>query len=129
MRRAVHFLLVMLGTIPWSVGYFSFVVAIGIARLCDRVWPNATHGNCWSFTLPRWSRQGGYLILRESAGVRMFKRLIVPHALWARSIDPLDLEQTIPLRRASPMWIPWQVVYFHFRVSKQERDHHAKEGV
>jgi hypothetical protein len=119
MRRALHAVLVLVAALPWLAG----VLAFGLATLCvlaaDRLWPGATHGNCWSFAGPRWVRHGGYLLVRLADGVPMLHAAIV-HRLPA---DGVQLEQFMPARRRRGWRGVLSAFYFRGAISRDEKPH------
>lgn len=126
-RRAVHALIIILAVIPWFIGLLGFGLALLLVLLADRVWPDATMGNCWSFVGPRWFRHGGYILIRPADNVRVLNIGWIPHAIWVKSLsDGVELEQTHPDNRTAAKWIPWRTVYFPFKVLHRERPHPAK---
>lgn len=122
MKRIIHAPLVILAAVPWAFGCLLFAVALGLTILADRVWPNATHGNCWSFVGPRWWRYGGYLLIRPADDVRVLGVGIIPHAIWVHGLaEDNELKQTVPLERSLSTSVPWRTLYFRFKVIRKER--------
>jgi hypothetical protein len=123
MKRILHAAVVILAFVPWVIGCLGFGAAIALALLADRILPNARHGNCWSFALPRWWRNGGYLLVRWANGMP------VPHAAWVRRLsDGNELEQTAPLHRVTSWALLWKTLYFPFRVTTVEKPQNAREA-
>lgn len=126
MRKIVHATLVLLACIPWIVAVNCGVLCLALVMLADKVWPNATSGNCWSFAGPKWFKHGGYLTIRYADNIRLFGKLRVPHAIWIKSLSMDSLvEQTVPINRSKAKKLPWRVFYFPFIVKSKERPHNA----
>jgi hypothetical protein len=122
-KKAAHAALVVLAFLPWLVGCIGFGLALALVLLADRIWPNAKHGNCWSYVGPRWWRHGGYLLIRWASGMS------IPHAAWVRTLsDGNELEQTVPLERVTSWALWWRTVYFPFRVTTKEKPQNAREA-
>lgn len=127
-RRIAHAVLVLLAALPWALGLAAFGCSLVLVLLADRIWPNATWGNCWSFAGPRWVRHGGYLVVRPADGVRVLGSGWVPHTLWMKRIGfDNEIEQTMPLRRSQSRVVPWRTLYFPYRVIRREMPHNAKD--
>lgn len=114
-------LLIALAAIPWAVGVIGFSIALLLVVIADKLIPKATHGNCWSFVGPRWSKHGGYIVVRMADDIRIFGRRVIPHALWLRSWpEGADVQQTEPVTRKRH---PLHTIYFRFRVKNTESKH------
>jgi hypothetical protein len=50
-----------------------------------------TFGNCWTYAIPKWWRDGGYIVVRRSGFMR------VPHVLWVRSLDGVEFHEFTPI--------------------------------
>jgi hypothetical protein len=126
-RRAAHAALCVAAFVPWLLGALGFGCALLLALLADRVWPNATWGNCWTQTGPRWWRHGGYLLIRWADGQQIGGVGGVPHAIWVHTLpdDGIGLLQTKPLRRRSTRILPWYTLYFELDVIDRERPHNS----
>jgi hypothetical protein len=117
--RALHALLVLSAVPFWIVGVLMFGVALLWVLAADRVWPNATWGNCWSFVGPKWAKFGGYMGVRLAPDVRIFGVRVIPHAFWIPAW-PADtpVQQTMPRKRSkNPLHTP----YFPFSVATREK--------
>lgn len=117
MNRAAHATLVLIGIMPWAVGMTCLWISMHLAVLADRVWPDATAGNCWAFTMARWRKHGGYMAIRPSP--RPFS--YIPHAIWVENLDGVSLLQTMPIRRALTWYNGWRAFYFNYRITRGER--------
>lgn len=115
--RALHAAICMIAVIPWAVAMTMMTLVMWMVLLADRIWPNADRGNCWTFSMPRWHKRGGYLAIRPSPRPFAF----IPHAIWVESLDGCTLEQTLPRKRALNMWGAWRSFYFTYRVTRGER--------
>lgn len=126
-RRFLHAVLILLAVVPWAFGCLLFSLALLLTILADRLWPNADHGNCWSFVGPRWAKHGGYLLIRPADGVRVFGKGIIPHVIWLKSLpkEGVVLEQTFPLFRSKSRWLPWRTLYFKYKLLSREREHNV----
>lgn len=120
MKRAVHAVLVLSMSAPLLVIYVSSVVAIALALLAHRVWPDANRGTCWSYALPRWWREGGYLAVRPALGVRMFGAGMVPHAIHVRDLGACQVSQTVPVRRYHGTLAVLRTWYFAYYIATTE---------
>ncbi len=122
MKRALHASIVLAAVLPWAVAMMLLALALLLVRAAHRVWPDADHGNCWSFAGPRWHAEGGYLLVRMAEDVRIAGVRVIPHCIWLRSLPAgADIEQTVPLKRARSAWAFLHTPYFRFRVSRLER--------
>jgi hypothetical protein len=73
------------------------------------------YSNCLIFALMLWRRQGGYLIVRKS------RHTWVPHFMWARSIEGLDIVEYKPVnpkRGRLFRLFPLHVILFRGRVRR-----------
>jgi hypothetical protein len=71
------------------------------------------YSNCLIFALMLWRRQGGYLIVRKS------RTTWVPHFMWAKSIEGLDIVEYKPVnpkRGRLFRLFPLHVILFRGRV-------------
>ena len=93
MTRIGHRALVTLAVLPWALGVALFGVAWALIMLADKLWTGATSGNCWSYAGPRWSRAGGYLLVRWADGVPVL------HVAHVTSLEPLEMTHFVPSRR------------------------------
>ena len=124
--RALHALLVVLAFVPWALGCLGFGLALLLVLAADWLWPNATHGNCWSFVGPLWARYGGYIVVRMADDVTIIGRRFIPHALWLEKWpSDVAMQQTMPLKRSRN---PLRTLYFQFKVRRSERPHDSTWG-
>ena len=124
MRKLVHIVLASVGFVFWCAAMWLMAFTTWIAVLADKVLPDATHGNCWTYALPRWYLHGGYLLVRNADGQRFLGFLPVPHVAWVSHLgDASLLEQFDPVRRQHSFWMPWHTIYYRGRVKTTERQH------
>ena len=127
-KQGLHFFLVAICAPPlWFVGFTCLAGALVCVLWADKLWPNATWGNCWSYTGPRWWKRGGYIGVRASDGVKMLWGGIIPHALWIRKLFPTPvIEQSAPVNRKVGNWLLFRGgLYFKFAISNEESPHNA----
>ncbi len=129
MRRVLHIILVCMAAPVWTLGVLIATLCLILVMLADKVWPEATWGNCWSFVGPRWFKQGGYLVIRYADDVRIFGKIRIPHALWMKSINNADIEHIAPIHRSKSTVVPWRTIYFPFLIRNVERPHNATTSV
>jgi hypothetical protein len=124
MRVVIHVLLAAVGFGTWCAAMWLMAATTALAVLGDKVLPNATHGNCWTFALPRWHIHGGYLLVRNADGQRFLGFLPVPHVAWVKHLgNEALLEQFDPITRHYSWWMPWFTIYYAGRIKKTERQH------
>jgi hypothetical protein len=73
------------------------------------------YSNCLIFALMLWRRQGGYLIVRKS------RYTWVPHFMWAKTIEGLDIVEYKPVnpkRGRLFRLFPLHVILFRGRVRR-----------
>lgn len=121
-RRIVHAGLVCVLAVPLGIAWAAVSVALGLALLAHRMWPSADWGNCWTFALVKWWRDGGYLACRPSTASRAFGFGLVPHVLWVKSLDGCELQQIAPTTHYTGPWMGLRVWYFHFVLRTDESD-------
>ena len=122
MRQLAHFALVMLGILPWALAYWAGALAMWIAVLGDRVWPEADRGNCFSHALPLWVRGRGALVLTFVEDARFLRWFPVLHAAVLPAFPRGNAyEMTQPLHRKTTRWFPWFTFYFRFRIIRHDR--------
>lgn len=128
--RFIHASLIIMASIPWAIACGLLTISLVLVVLADKLWPNATSGNCWSYTAPKWIYKGGYLLIRPADGIRLFKIGIIPHVLWLKSLsDSNDLEHTFPNHeRTTSKWLPWKALYFPYSVHKMEKPHNYDDS-
>lgn len=118
LRLALHAGLVILAALPWAIGCLGYWAAMWLTVWADRVWPDATHGNCWSFVGPKWLKEGGYVVVRW-AHPPMGR---IPHSIWMRNIpEGAEIQQTEPVRRARRWWQAHRTLYFRWRIVDREK--------
>jgi hypothetical protein len=120
MRRALHFLIILLGVPIWCLAYFSMVLVILLTLLANKVLPNSDMGNCWSYVLPLWWERGGYLILRKTKGASFLWLFPVIHALHSRGLRDADVTHIKPVLRKTSRWLPLFTLYFTYTVHTKE---------
>lgn len=127
MRRLVHFLLAVVGLVLWGFANFLYSACIGLSVIGDCLIPGSVYGNCWSFSLSRWWKYGGYIAIRKSDGNGFLGFLPLPHILWIKSISwaHAEIEHLVPNERKKSSWFPWYAVYFEGHISRNEKSHRA----
>jgi len=128
MRTLIHVFLAAVGFGTWCVAMWAMSATTALAVLGDKVLPHATHGNCWTYALPKWFHHGGYLLVRNADKQRFLWIFPVPHVAWIKHVgrDTL-LEQFDPVSRHYSWWMPWFTVYYKGRVKTVEAPHDAKD--
>lgn len=114
MRRLTHFSLSMMGFVLWGIGNVFYSACVGLAVLAEYACPNSEWGNCWSYVLPKWWKDGGYLLIRRAYGNMVLGFLPLPHVILARKLnsEKAEVEQFYPVDRKKTKWLPWHAVYF-----------------
>ena len=109
----MHLLLCCLAAIPLLVANFSLTLAMSLYVWADKVRPGSTSGNCWSVSLVRVWKYGGYLSIRRVIGAPLawFGRLY--HCAWM-PMQPDYVEQTEPDERYVGKALLWRWVRFKF---------------
>jgi len=125
LRVCVHFTLNAIGVTLWLL---SMALMWGVLRLSiigRWIWPEADHGNCWTYALPRWHREGGYLAVCITPLRWRGVQLRVPHAIWVPgSLLDVPLHQTLPVKKQSGLLASWfglKTIYFKYSVIRFER--------
>ena len=112
MRKTLHFILNAIGFVFWVILMVALAITTWIAVLGDKVWPNADMGSCWTYSLPRLVKRGGYLLIRPADGQMFFGFLPVLHAAWVKVLGKSELEYFHPVHRRSSVWMPWHTFYY-----------------
>jgi hypothetical protein len=103
------------------VAYFLIALCAGIGWLADKAWPDATWGNCFSYSLHRWCQRRGVLALTFVEDARLLWIFPVIHATLTPGVHRrAAIEMTSPVDRKRTRWLPWWAWYFHFKVIKRE---------
>ena len=122
MKRVLHALLVIAAAIPWAMAMGLLGVSLWLVLLADRLWPDATHGNCWSYAGAKWAKHGGYMQVRWSDFPHAGSHLI-PHGQWVYRLHPeTGMHQTTPKHRAHRLRDIWRVLYVEFEVLDNDRE-------
>jgi hypothetical protein len=112
-----HFVIIMIAVVVWLIAILHLGVALVLTILADKLWPNASMGNCWSLAGPKWwhNRKHSYLVVRIAPDAP------IPHSIWALEL-PADtkLLQTFPLKRKKGWRAVLSSPYFPFRVIDHE---------
>jgi len=87
-RKLLHAAILLAAAAPWIIAYFMLALAAGMCWAADRVWPNATRGNCWSFALHRWCKERGVLALSFVEDARLLRIFPVVHCALLPSLLP-----------------------------------------
>lgn len=98
---------------------------MALVVIADKVWPNATWGNCWSYAGANWYKYGGYLLVRAADTVRLLGIGWIPHAIWVKDIGNGVLEHTAPIRRGRAKYLSWMIFYFPYEIITEDSDHNA----
>ena len=130
MRRIIHFILSMLGFVSWGTANVLYSFCVGLSVIAVHVCPNSEWGNCWSYVLPKWWNDGGYLVIRRAQGNMFLGFLPLPHVIWARklTLDRNDVEHFSPVQRKHTKWLPWYAVYFRGRITHGEAFRSSDKG-
>lgn len=123
MRSVWHALLVLVGMIPLTLAWACLALGVFVMVLADKLHPNATHGNCWSYAAPRWWRHGGLLGMRPADGVRLAGFGLVPHVVHVEALNDARIKHTQPIKRYSGRWLLWRKLYFRFAVADTDHKH------
>ena len=125
MKQIVHFILILIAAILWTLGCIGYALALGITLLASIIHDKSVYDNCWSYATPKWIRYGGYLLIRPADGQRFLKWLPVLHVAWVKNIDPacVEVEQYAPIDRKSGIFLPWHVFYYKGEIKKTETPH------
>src|SRR5688572_28438537 len=110
--------------VPLLLAFFFLLVFALFAVLADRVLRNARWGDCWTYSVPRWFKHGGYLSLRPSDGIALFGVIGIPHAIWQAGLGGA-LRMTPPLDRNKAMIFPAHLMLFAFEVWHGDGPHAA----
>ena len=121
MRNALHALLVILMAPLLFVAWLAVSLAALLATWADRVRPDAGVGNCWSYALAKFRRDGGYVVCRPVSLGRMFAGIgSILHVFWVADVEGKDLRQTIPKQRYTGPWLILRCWYFPYRIETTE---------
>ena len=119
-RRIAHFALNAVGVVFWICAMACFTAVTALAILGHKIWPDADRGNCWTWALPRWWREGGGLYIVPSGlwvkvgGLRIWPVL---HAALVHGEIP-NIQQTEPIVRRNNIF---SSLYFRYRVISDDR--------
>ena len=128
MRDVIHKALVTIGFCFWCVAMWMMTITTLFAIIGERVKPDATDGNCWSYALPKYHKHGGYLLVRAADRVKFLGYFQIPHVSWVRHLGSnSDLMYLDPLNREVGKWMPWHTIYYKGRVKTRETMHDAKD--
>lgn len=126
MKKLLHALLVIGAAVPWTIGMFALFLSSLGALAADKVWPNATKGNCWSYAWPKWLKQGGYIDIRPAEGQRILGVFFLPHVIWMPEWpEGIPIKHAQPIKRHHSRWIPWYTLYYDFEVKDTEKPHNG----
>lgn len=118
--KALHALIVFLIAVPLFVAWAAVTLVVGLSVLADKILPNADHGNCWTFSLAKWWREGGYLVVRPVPGVKMFGFGLVPHVFWVKDVQSCELQMTQPVSRYTGLFLIFRCWYFKYVIRRTE---------
>lgn len=123
MRSAIHAVLILIGAVPWILAYFLIALCAALVWAADKIKPNATWGNCYSYSLHRWCQQRGALVLTFVEDARLLRIFPVVHATLIPHIHRRSaFETTVPVERKQTKWFPWWAFYFQYRVVRKDAD-------
>ena len=71
-------------------------------------------GNCWLYALPRWLREGGYIVVCWSP-----RNTFVPHAMFTQDIQGVEVEEYVPINPRSGLVGVLSSVLFRGRVRRR----------
>ena len=103
-----------------------FAMSFGMAIFADKMLPRSRTGNCWSYAIPKWLKEGGYLLVRPADGQRVFGHFHVWHCIWVKNIcrwGGLESEQFVPPKRKRSRFAPWYTIYYEGEVRTSEKPH------
>ncbi len=121
-RRIAHAAVSVTAIVPFSFGMVNMLISWGLVLIADKIWPNATWGNCWTFVGPKLFKHGGAVLIEKAQGPMLLKVIPVPHAIMVHHLgEDTVFEMTMPLKRTKAQWIPWRAGYFPFRVVRQKK--------
>lgn len=125
-RRILHALAIWIGFIAWAPAMCLLVISAVCARLADRAIPHSPNQNCWSYALAKWTKRGGYLLIRDADGQRFLGKFPVPHVAWVSHVgEDTKMRFFVPTKRKTARWMPWYVVYYGGRILTREKPHDA----
>ena len=128
-RAAIHFLVTMIGAFFSAIALCFVSIICALALLGRRIDPSHKRGNCWTYALPEFLDNGGYLAVRASDGIKFLNVFIVPHVLYMPILhDRSVISQYAPISRKSSFWFPWYVLNYHGEIRTVESDHNAKRS-
>lgn len=121
--QCFHFLLTLCALVLWGSANFLYSICFFMSILGDFLVPNSVYGNCWSFALSRWWKNGGYLLIRESEGNKFMRSLPLPHVIWVKKVKSsgVEIEHFVPEIRKRSNWFPWYAVYFKGKIITRDR--------
>lgn len=126
-RRVAHFFFAVVAFVLWAIGCLFFVLTTGCALAADAIEPGSEYGNCWTYALVKWIREGGYLVVRPADGVTFLWIFPVLHVLHCTELPRrgVVLTQTYPVDRKIARLLPLFSVYFRHVVRNVESRHKA----
>jgi hypothetical protein len=127
MKSLIHFLLCLIAVPFWAAGITFMSLALLPILVAYRISPRSSTGNCWTYACPRWFSRGGYLVVRQAAGVKFLSIFSIPHVAWMPRTPPAgSLKQFVPSNRRRSFILPWFTLYFKGRVTDQEKEREAQ---
>ena len=129
-RHVLSFLTCLLGVFVWGIGNVFYLLSMLMAELMAKISPEHTHGNCWSYALPRIRKHGGYALVRPADGNNRFMWFFpVWHVLWVKHLPrTAEVEQFIPLERKTGKWFSVHTWWYRGMVRFKESPHNVKEA-
>lgn len=68
------------------------------------------YGNCWTYAIPKWIREGGYLCIRKAHGVSFLGFLMIPHVMHISRTGTVS--DFYPLHRESAHYLPYFTLFY-----------------
>jgi len=118
----------MLGIFFSAIALCFVSIICALALLGRRIDPAHKRGNCWTYALPKFLDNGGYLAIRASDGLKFLKVFIVPHVLYMPILHGRSvISQYVPIDRKSSFLFPWYAVNYHGEIRVVESNHNAED--
>jgi len=126
LKTCIHFIVTLVCTAALVFAMCFFVLVWALAWLAKKIDPKVTRGNCWTYALPMFIENGGYLAVRAADGQRFLKVFMVPHVLYMPELPRrAKVSQYVPIDRKSSFWVPWHTLNYRGKVRHSESNHNA----
>lgn len=130
MRSTIHFIVTMLGAFFGAIALCFCTIVCALAMLGKRIDPTHKRGNCWTYALPEFVENGGYLAVRASHGLKFLGVFIVPHVLYMPVLHGRSvISQYVPVDRRSSSLLPWYAVDYRGEIRSVESNHNAPDDL